>query len=249
LLAHLAGQKERARSDLDEVIRRGADDVGTLVKVAEVAASSGDWKRAAALFTTLARNSNLPIQVRYLQAVSCLKAGDPAGYRAACAGIGKQVPPVGPGLSPYEAVNAALAFSAGPNATDDWTKPLAWIDHSLARLLAFEKANPDKKDALRRDRHLFLSTRGAVLFRAGRFEEAAKVLREGMSFHPDGEEFRDWLFLALAEHRLGHANAAKQAAAKARAAQAGSKPGTLWELAEVELLAAELGAAMPPPSK
>ena len=88
-----------------------------------------------------------------------------------------------------------------------------------------------------------------MLYRAGRFEEAAKVLREGMSFHPDGGEFHDWVFLALAEHRLGHADAAKEAAAKARAAQAKSKPGTVWDRAEVELLAAELDAALPPAGK
>ena len=50
------------------------------------------------------------------------------------------------------------------------------------------------------------------------------MLREGISFHADGGEFRDWLFLALAEHRLGHADAANEAAVKARAARAGAKP-------------------------
>ena len=75
------------------------------------------------------------------------------------------------------------------------------------------------------------------------------MLREGMGFHPDGGEFHDWVFLALAEHRLGHADAAKEAAAKARAAQAESKPGTVWDRAEVELLAAELDAALPPAGK
>jgi hypothetical protein len=49
LLAHQAGRQEQANSDLDEVIRRGADEVGTIARVAEVATSSGDWKRAAAL--------------------------------------------------------------------------------------------------------------------------------------------------------------------------------------------------------
>src|SRR5262249_54812254 len=54
LLAFQAGQQERARSDLDEVIRRGANDLGTIVRLAEeVAARSGDWKRAKALFACL----------------------------------------------------------------------------------------------------------------------------------------------------------------------------------------------------
>ena len=84
-----------------------------------------------------------------------------------------------------------------------------------------EKAKPDLKDKAREARHGYLNTRGAVLYRAGRHAEAVKVLREGMALHPQGGEFHDWVFLALAEHRLGHADAARDAATKARAAQAG----------------------------
>jgi hypothetical protein len=139
-----------------------------------------------------------------------------------------------------------MAFAVGPNATDDWTKPLAWIDHALAQLAEIETANPQQKEQIRQARHACQNTRGAVLYRAGRFQEAAKVLRGGMSLHANGGEFHDWLFLALAEHRLGHADIAMEAAARARAAKAGAKPGTVWELAEMELLAAELDAALPP---
>ena len=84
-----------------------------------------------------------------------------------------------------------------------------------------------------------------MLYRADRFDEAAKVLREGMRFHPDGGELHDWLFLALAEHRLGHADAAKAAAAKARTAPAGSTPDKVFAPAETKLLTAELDAVLP----
>src|SRR5262249_7863327 len=130
--------------------------------------------------------------------------------------------------------------------TDDWTRPLAWIDHALARLRAFEKANPPRKAGLRREWHLFLSARGALLFRAGRFKEAVKVLRQAMRYHPQGGDFPNSVFLALAEHRLGQGDAARKAAARARAAQARSRPGAVWDRAEVELLAAELDAVLPP---
>jgi WD40 repeat protein/tetratricopeptide (TPR) repeat protein len=237
----------RAVADEDEAIRRGAE-TGMILRAAERAAGSGDWKRAATLLTALAVKPDVPTQVRALQAVACLKARDAAGYRAACAGIAERLPPVGPELPVLEAHTAASAFAVGPNAADDWARPLAWIEHALARLDAAEKANPAAKDQLRPYRHAFLNTRGAVLFRAGRFEESANVLREGMSLHPGGGEVQDWLFLALAEYRLGHADAAKEAAAKARAAQAGTKPGPVWDKAEIDLLAAELDAALPPAS-
>jgi tetratricopeptide (TPR) repeat protein len=132
------------------------------------------------------------------------------------------------------------------DAADDWAKALAWTEYALTRLAEIEKVRPALKDLIRRERHRFLTTRGAVLYRAGRFEEAAKTLREAMCLQPDGGDFHAWLFLALAEHRLGHADAAQGAAAKARAAP---RPGAVWELAEVELLAAELDAALPPAGK
>jgi tetratricopeptide (TPR) repeat protein len=134
----------------------------------------------------------------------------------------------------------------GPNATDDWARALGWTDQALSRLAEIEKARPNLKDLIRRERHRFLSTRGAVLYRASRFEEAAKVLREAMRLDHGGGDFNDWLFLALSEHRLGHADAAKEGVAKARAAPG---PDNAWDRAEVELLTAELDAALPPAGK
>jgi Flp pilus assembly protein TadD len=235
----------RAAADLDEAIRRGGEP-NILAQAAVRVAGSGDWKRTAALFNNLAGNPALSTPERYHQAIANLKAGDAAGYRAACAGIVKRLALVGPMLSPFELNSAAMAFALGQAATDNWAMPLAWIVHALAWLDAVEKANPASKEA-RPVRHAFLNTRGAVLYRAGRFEEAAKVLREAMSLHPDGGEIHDFLFLALAEHRLGHAAAAKAAALKARAAKARSDG--VWDRAEGELLAAELDAALPPAGK
>jgi tetratricopeptide (TPR) repeat protein len=238
----------RAVADFDQAIRRGAEP-SIILQAAGHAARGGDWKRSASLFNGLARSPALPTQLRYLQALASLKAGDADGYRAACAGIAKRVPPVGPKLSPGEANNAAMAFALGPNAADDLAAPLAWIDHALARLTAIEKANAAPADQIQRARHAYMNTRGAVLYRAGRFAEAAKVLREGMCLLPSGGEFHDWSFLALAEHRLDHAEDAAAAAAKARVAQGGALPDRIWAPAEVALLAAELDAVLPPVRK
>ncbi len=239
---------DRAVADLDEAIRRGAEP-GLVLRAAHQAAESGDWKRAAALFGSAGRGRVIPTMIRHHQALACLKDGDVAGYREACAGIAGQLPPVGPKLSAGEANNAAMIFALGPGATDDWTKPLAWIEHALGRLTASEEANNAAKDQIQQARHMFLNTRGAVLYRAGRHAEAAKALRDGMGFDPGGGVFEDWLFLALAEQALGHDDAAKEAAAKARAAKTAAKAGPVWAVAEVELLDAELDAALPPPGK
>jgi tetratricopeptide (TPR) repeat protein len=117
----------QAVADFDEAVRRGAEP-GVVVRVAVRAAESGNWKRSAALFNGLVGDPGFSTEDRYLQAVANRKAGDVAGYRAACAGIARRLPPVGPALAPMEAYLAAMAFTVGPNATDDWAKPLAWID-------------------------------------------------------------------------------------------------------------------------
>ncbi|HVJ83894.1 MAG TPA: protein kinase, partial [Planctomycetia bacterium] len=170
----------RADAELNEAIRRGAEP-GVVVNTAALAAEDGKWKRAAALLDGLARNSAFSVEDRLLHAVANLKAGNAAGYRAACAGAAELLPPIGPKLFAREALLAARAFVIAPEAAKDWTKPLALTDHFMARLAAFEKANPDKREALRADRNLFMGVRGAVLFRAGRFAEATKTLREGIT--------------------------------------------------------------------
>jgi predicted Zn-dependent protease len=248
-LADRAGHPERAAADVDAAVRLGAEATAIVQAVERAvprATRPADWARVATLLTAAAKDSNLPIDDRYRLAVACLKAGDRAGYKAACAGVAGRLPPAGSPLYLGDAIGAAKAFALGPGATDDWSMPLSSVDRILARLAEREAADPSLKERNKPLRRLFLSARGALLYRAGRPEEAAKALREGMSHHPDGGEFQDWLFLALAEHRLGHADAAKEAAAKARAAP---QPGTVWDRAEVELLAAELDAALPLPGK
>src|SRR5262249_30818995 len=132
----------RAVANLAEAIRRGANP-NILVQAAEQAARAGDWKRAADLVTILARNPAFTTQGRYRQALARLKAGDTEGYELACAGIADRLPPVGRKLLAAEANDAARAFALGPNSTDDWARPLAWINHALAQVAALEKANPE----------------------------------------------------------------------------------------------------------
>src|SRR5262249_22736304 len=125
----------------------------------------------------------------------------------------------------------------------------SWVDQILTRLAKREAANRSQKERFKRLRHMFLQARGALLVRAGRPKEAAAALREALPLHPQGGEFLDWVYLALAEHTLGGAKKAETAAIKARAARAGPKPSPGWERAEVELLTAELDAALPPAGK
>ncbi len=248
-LADQAGHADRARADVDAAVRLGAEPF-VVAQMAERAASqatqTADWTRVATLMTAVTKDSRNSIGECYHLAIACMKAGDRTGYRAACAAIARQMPPPGTPLELGDALDASMAFVVGPGATDDWAIPLSWVDWVLTRIAQREAALKQPNNNLR---HLFLHPRGALLYRAGRHQEATAVLRDAMRLHALGGDFSDWLYLALAEHALGHADAAKQAALKARAVKSRAKRDTAWERAEVDLLAAELDAVLPPPGK
>lgn len=250
-LADLVGHPDRDAADTDTAIRLGAESTAVVQaarRVADRATQPADWVRVASLLTTAAKDPHLPVEDRYHLALACLKAGDDAGYRAACVGIAGRMPAAGtPALD--DALAATLAFRISSSAADNWTASIAWGDRVLSERAERETANASRRERNKKLRHLFVHLRGALLLRAGRPGEAAAALRDPTALHGLDNEFANCVFLALAEHRLGHADAAKAAADRARAVQARFKPGTAWDRAEFELLAAELDAALPPAGK
>src|SRR5262249_28046865 len=136
-----AGRFDRAAADIDTAIRLGAEST-VIVQAAGRAATRAnkpaDWTRVASLLATAAQDPSLPIEDLYHLAIACLKAGDHAGYKAACAGIARRMPP--PGTMPdfVDAITAAYAFRVGSDATDDWAVSLSWTDRVLARMAARE---------------------------------------------------------------------------------------------------------------
>jgi len=86
--------------------------------------------------------------------------------------------------------------------------------HESARLVALaEQAVAGA--ATEADRRNHVNTRAAALYRAERFEEAIATLEDSIEQRAIGGQVEDWLFLAMAEHRLGHANEAREWLAKA----------------------------------
>src|SRR5262249_42085615 len=61
----------------------------------------------------------------------------------------------------------------------------------------------------------YLQALGAARYRAGRFEAAVEAINNAGKAHANGGNAFNWLFLAMANHRLGHANEARQWLAKA----------------------------------
>jgi transposase len=117
-------------------------------------------------------------------------AGDRAGDRRLCATIRDTF------LRSRDAnqvSSAAWACVLGPDAVADFEPVL----HAL------ERAIGPKPDAGQ------LDTLGAVLYRPGRFEDAVKRLEEAVARRDKVGTAPDWLFLAMAHQRLGHADEAR----------------------------------------
>jgi tetratricopeptide (TPR) repeat protein len=179
------GHAEAAVADYTRAIELGADDYRCWNNRAIVHFGLGNWKEAATdcekVFTTFP-DPNLA-GLGLMRARAMARLSDAAGYRRACTDLierwGKTVDPN----------SLAWPCVLAPDAVADMGQVV---------LLA-EKAYKQSPTPLVRN------TLGAALYRAGRWEEAVKTLDENKG---ENGAF-DWLFLAMAHHRLGHAHADK----------------------------------------
>ncbi len=143
-----------------------------------------------------------------------LAMGDIEGYRRICT---RRLRDFGQTVGdPHLANNVAWKCSLAPEAVEDREAVIR-----CART-AVKAASRDS------DKHAFLNTLGAATYRAGRFEEAFGHLNDAMKALPEpgsrrsevraptpggvssgliaGGSAFDWLFLAMAHDRLGHAD-------------------------------------------
>jgi len=73
-----------------------------------------------------------------------------------------------------------------------------------------------------------MTTLGGALYRAGRFEESIRRLEEGNRLRHGQSTPRDWAFLALAHHQLGHRAEARRWLESLRAYRANEAPDAFW---------------------
>lgn len=73
----------------------------------------------------------------------------------------------------------------------------------------------DKAVAAQPKEYAFLNTRGAVLYRAGRYDDAIHQLNDAVAIHGHGGSFEDLVYLAMSQFRLGHADEARDALKRA----------------------------------
>jgi len=129
----------------------------------------------------------------YLPALVRAAVGDEKGYRAAC----RTVLDCFEKSDEREVLNqVAWTCAIGSDVIDDYRRVVKLTDRTLA----------DVDQPM----HHLQNTRGAVLYRAGRFDDAVEQLEEAVADHWKGGTAWDWFFLAMAHHEIGNTSDAQE---------------------------------------
>jgi hypothetical protein len=112
--------------------------------------------------------------------------GDDTAYREACRQLVERYDLAH--ASPQAANAIAWSCALGPGGIGDYDPLVRLSERATASWPATNRLN----------------TLGAILYRAGRVEEAVRQLDRSVAAHGAGGTPYDALFLAMAHHRLGH---------------------------------------------
>jgi tetratricopeptide (TPR) repeat protein len=190
------GRWEESIADSTKAIERDPRDLTIWIGRGDAWAELGRWDQAAADFAKAAaegaETTNFDARIRLAEAR--LAMGDHAAYCQACADL---LAHLGPEAVLWLANSVAWTCVLAPDAV---------ADREAVVRLAESVLNEAKNDSGRR---LYLQTLAAATYRAGRFEEAVKHLDAGITTHGKGGDPLDWLLVALAHQRLGHADLAR----------------------------------------
>src|SRR5262249_20080687 len=180
---------DQSVADYSKAIELKADEASYRNNRGNSFAELGQWDKASADFVKAIELTGDDPQPRYRLALVHLQLGDQDGDRKVCAGIRERF---GQKADSDPATWTVWTCVLGPDAVSDW-KPVVDL---AEKALAVDPKNFDKLQHL-----------GAVLHRAGRFEEAAKRLTEAEAAFREAKNPRStiiytWLFQAMTRHRL-----------------------------------------------
>jgi Flp pilus assembly protein TadD len=228
------GREADRRAELARVFELGADQ-GIVIPRAEELGRAGHWAEAAGLLAQCVRTGPLSRELAQAWAIACLKAGDRAGYREACAAVlARQWPDA---IVAWDATLAGSLLALGVQGLDDYRVPIAWFERRLADV-------PVPPPIYRP--YYFPSALGALLIRAGRIDEAIARLNEGTAAAKDAkfEDYpTDWAYLALAHARQGNYAEARRWLERLRTLRP-APSFTFWDLQELALLRSEAEAVI-----
>ncbi len=199
------GQPEKALADFAKAIELEPNNPKVWNHQVIFHAEQGQWEKVLADFDKAVALRPEQANLWYRRALARLGQGQADQYRKDCA---EMLQRFGQTTKPNDAYWVAWTCALAPDAIKDWPKAVA---------LAEKSAKSDPQSAS------FLNTLGAVLYRAGRFDESLQRLTDADRFakQPSRSDMSlpayTWFFLAMAHHRLGHSEEAKQWLDKAEA--------------------------------
>jgi serine/threonine protein kinase/tetratricopeptide (TPR) repeat protein len=193
---HRLGQHDKAVDDTSQAIALNPGDVYARSCRGNAYAELGDWAQASVDFGRATDLNAIDPQIWYHHALVRLQLRDTEGFRSTCARMVAHFPQTNLTAMYWIAWACALA----PDALADSARPVPLAELAWAT---------DPSDYRK------LITLGAVLYRAGRFQEAARWLAEAEyacneSQTPRDESAYAWLFQAMNYHRLGQTEQALQ---------------------------------------
>jgi WD40 repeat protein/tetratricopeptide (TPR) repeat protein len=219
------GREAERQAELARVFELGADE-GLVVPRAEELGRAGRWAEAANLLARCGRNGPLSRELAQAWTIACLKAGNRAGYREACAAFMAHE-----GQDPtvvWNALTAASLLALAPEAIGDYRVLIAYIERRLS-------ATPAPPALYR---HLYSSALGGLLLRAGRTDEAIARLKEGAEVAKAIEIPTDWAYLGIAGARRRNFAEARRCLERLASVPPDSS-ATFWDLQEIGLLRSE----------
>jgi tetratricopeptide (TPR) repeat protein len=180
-------QWDAAEAAFDEAMRARPFNVAIVEERGDLYTRRGLWSKAAAYYAEAVNQYPDVAPLHEQLAVARLLAGDLPGYRAACAGMLERFKPIDDSTA---AVRVGYMCSLAAKAVTDLPGLIQVSERSTRWVASNERVV------------------GAVLFRAGRLEEALKRFEQAHKAF----ELRAWdlLFLAMIHSQLGHTSEARR---------------------------------------
>jgi tetratricopeptide (TPR) repeat protein len=198
MLLDALGRGDEARADFDKALQLDPKDAGLYQMRATVDANHARWNEMVTDLSKILELQPEQAVFWYHRSLARLGSGQVDAYRTDC---GEMLQRFGPTDKASDGHWVAWSCALAPDAITEWPTAIA---------LAEQAVRSDSKSV----QHL--TTLGAVLYRAGRFDEALARLTEAAALSQAPSEASNsspayaWFFLAMAQHRLRHADEAKQ---------------------------------------
>src|SRR5262249_19198145 len=196
------GLLHQAVASFSKAIELNPKGSGAWTGRGEAYAQLTEWDKAGRDFVKSVERAPQQPLLHYRHALARLALTDPNRYRDVCAGMLRRF---GASADPNVAFWTVWTCGLAPDAVTDW-RPVVQL---AEKAVADDPGNCDK-----------LQNLGAVLYRAGRYQEAAKRLEEtevafAQAKNPRMSPIYTSLFQAMTLHRLGRSDEARQQLQKA----------------------------------